>query len=328
MIGYHASHEQFSPRDLLNFVRQAEGSGFGAVMSSDHITPWSVRQGNSGYNWAWLGAALEATNLRYGSLAIPTGHRHHPAIIAQAAATLSSMYPGRFTWIAAGSGEAMNEHITGDEWPNKDERNQRLLEGVELLRSLWAGETVTRTDGLIKSDRVKIWSLPEKPPQIYGAALSLKTARWIGEWADGMITVHGSDDQLQKMIEAFHEGGGKGKKLILQLQISWAATKERARHQAWDQWRCRKIPAIKLAELRTPEDFDAACAHVTPEEVEEGMLLSHEAGIFIDAIQKYQKMGFQEIYLHNAGRNQSEFIEFFGKNVLSQCQKFNRNQAA
>jgi len=143
MIGYHASHEQFSPADLLRFAQAAEVARFGAVMSSDHLVPWSVRQGHSGFAWSWLGAAMQATQLPFASLAIPTGGRYHPAIVAQAAATLSDLFPGRLRWIAAGSGEAMNEQALGEGWPDKDERNQRLLEGVSMIRKLWAGNTVS-----------------------------------------------------------------------------------------------------------------------------------------------------------------------------------------
>jgi coenzyme F420-dependent glucose-6-phosphate dehydrogenase len=117
IIGYHASHEQFRPGDLLRYVQLAEQAGFGAAMCSDHFHPWSERQGQSGFAWAWLGAALEATSLSFGLVNAP-GQRYHPAIIAQAAATLADMFPGRF-WIAVGSGQALNEHITGERWPSK-----------------------------------------------------------------------------------------------------------------------------------------------------------------------------------------------------------------
>src|ERR687895_1437541 len=133
-IGIHCSHEQIPPRDLLAAVRHAEEAGFGAAMSSDHFSPWSERQGESGFAWSFLGAALEATRLPFGVVNAP-GQRYHPAIIAQAAATLSSMYPGRF-WVALGTGEASNEHITGDGWPAKDTRNARLRECVEVIRAL------------------------------------------------------------------------------------------------------------------------------------------------------------------------------------------------
>ena len=139
-FGYHASHEQFKPSALLEYVKAAEKAGFTAALSSDHFHPWSVNQAESGYAWSWLGAAMEATNLPFGVVCAP-GQRYHPAIIAQAAATLAQMFRDRF-WVALGSGQALNEQITGERWLAKAERNQRLQECVDIIRALWAGETV------------------------------------------------------------------------------------------------------------------------------------------------------------------------------------------
>ena len=136
-IGIHASHEQIPPSRLLAAVQAAEAAGFDAAMCSDHFSPWSKRQGESGFAWSWLGAALEATSLSLGCVNAP-GQRYHPAIIAQASATLAEMYPGRF-WVALGSGEASNEHITGEPWPDKATRNARLRECVDVIRALHRG---------------------------------------------------------------------------------------------------------------------------------------------------------------------------------------------
>src|SRR5687767_3353420 len=154
-IGFHASHEQLPPSALLRAVRAAEEAGFDAAMCSDHFAPWSVRQGHSGHSWAWLGSALQATNLTFGVVTAP-GQRYHPAIVAQAIATLAEMHPGRF-WAALGSGEAMNEHITGDRWPDKATRDARLLECVEIIRALLRGDEVTH-HGLVTVDRARLGS--------------------------------------------------------------------------------------------------------------------------------------------------------------------------
>src|SRR5215217_7006636 len=140
-IGYHASHEQFTPSDLVRYVVDAERAGFDCAKSSDHFHPWSERQGQSGFAWSWLGAAMSATRFGHGIISAP-GYRYHPAVLAQAAATIGEMYEGRL-WLALGSGEAINEAITGEPWPEKAERNARLLECVEVTRRLFAGETVT-----------------------------------------------------------------------------------------------------------------------------------------------------------------------------------------
>ena len=152
-IGIHASHEQIAPRALLTAMREAEAAGFERAWSSDHFSPWSERQGESGFAWSWLGAALHATSMPYGVVNAP-GQRYHPAIVAQAAATLAEMFPGRLS-VALGTGEFSNEHITGEPWPGKAVRNARLRECVEVIRALFAGEAVDH-DGLVTVDRAKL----------------------------------------------------------------------------------------------------------------------------------------------------------------------------
>lgn len=130
VVGFHASHEQISPRQLLRDVRDAQEAGFDAAMCSDHFAPWGERQGESGFSWSWLGAAMATTDLPYGCVCTP-GYRYHPAVLAQAAATVAQMFPGRF-WVALGSGEWLNEYVLGGRWPSKDERDARLLECADV----------------------------------------------------------------------------------------------------------------------------------------------------------------------------------------------------
>lgn len=173
-IGYHGSHEQFSPRELLDYVQHAEDAGFDAAMCSDHFRPWNHAQGHSGYSFAWLGAALQATSLPMGLVCAP-GYRHHPAVVAQAVATLEVMFPGR-VWASFGSGQALNESITGEPWPTKSERNERLRECVDVIRDLWAGKTVTH-HGHIDVVDATLYTRPERPPPAFAAAITPETAR-------------------------------------------------------------------------------------------------------------------------------------------------------
>lgn len=313
MIGFHASHEQVDPGSLLEAVRLAEAAGFQAAMSSDHFSPWSERQGQSGFAWSWLGAALEATSLPFGVVNAP-GQRYHPAIIAQAAATLCQMYPGRF-WIALGTGEASNEHITGERWPPKQVRNARLEECVTLMRALLAGETVSH-DGLVKVDRARLWTLPETPPRLVGAAVSPETARWVGGWADGLITVNQPREQLQRMIDAFRQGGGDGKPLFLQVHLSYARDDAAALSIAHEQWRSNVFSPPVCWDLETAAHFDEAARFVRPEDMHHSVLVSSETSLFTDRIAEFVELGFEGIYLHHVGVEQREFIEAFGKHVL------------
>jgi len=313
VIGFHASHEQAAPRALLEAVQLAEAAGFGAAMCSDHFAPWSVRQGQSGFAWSWLGAALQATALPFGVVNAP-GQRYHPAIIAQAAATLCQMFPGRF-WVALGSGEAMNEHITGQRWPPKPVRNARLAECVLVMRALFAGETVTH-DGLIKVDRAKLWTRPERPPRLIGAAVSEETAGWLGGWADGLITIARKRGELERVIRAFRNGGGESKPIYLQVHLSYAPQEAEALEIAYDQWRSNVFAPPLCWDLELPEHFDEAARHVRGEDMHEAILISSDHGCFVDCIAEFAALGFEAIYLHHVGVEQRRFIEAFGEHVL------------
>jgi coenzyme F420-dependent glucose-6-phosphate dehydrogenase len=312
-FGYHASHEQFKPSKLVEYVQSAEKAGFNAVLSSDHFYPWSERQGESGFTWSWLGAAMQVTNLPFGVVNAP-GQRYHPAIIAQAAATVAEMFPQRF-WVALGSGQALNEQITGEGWPAKGDRNQRLRECVDVIRALWAGETVTHY-GLVTVEEAKLYTRPEVPPLIIGAAITPQTAEWVGGWADGLITVSHPYEKLREVVEAFRRGGGEGKPMYLKVQLSYAQTEEAALQGAYDQWRTNIFASLVLSDIRLPKQFDAAAKFVKPEDMHESVRISAEPEQHIEWLQKYIGLGFSELYLHNVNREQQQFIETFGEKVL------------
>jgi coenzyme F420-dependent glucose-6-phosphate dehydrogenase len=313
-IGYHASHEQFPPGYLLKCVKVAEGAGFKAAMCSDHFHPWSESQGESGFAWSWLGAAMHATSLPFGVVCAP-GQRYHPAIVAQAAATLAEMFEGRF-WVALGSGQALNEHITGDRWPHKPDRNARLKESVEIIRSLWSGETVTYRGQHVQVEDARLYTLPQCPPQIIAAAITPETAKWAGEWADGLITINQVEDKLCKVVNAFREGGGEGKPMFVQVQLSFAETDGAARDAAFDQWRMNILPSPILADLRMPEQFDAAAEFVRPDDLEGHILISSDPMQHADWLQQIVEMGFEHLYLHNIHPDQETFADVFGRRVI------------
>ena len=314
-IGFHASHEQMSPRDLLEAVTAAEAAGFDAAMCSDHFAPWSERQGQSGFAWSWLGAALARTQLSFGVVTAP-GQRYHPAITAQAIATLAQMFPGRF-WAALGSGEASNEHITGGAWPRKELRDARLLECVEVIRALLRGEEVTH-DGLVTVDRARLWSRPDEPPLLYGAAVSEHTAGGVGGWADGLISINQPLEQLQRVIAAFRSGGGGGKPVALQVHVSWAPTEDEALAIAHDQWRSNVFDSSLAWNLELPEQFDAAAKHVQPDDVRGPVLVSADLGWHVDQLQALAALGVDALYLHHVGQQQQPFIDTFAEHVLPQ----------
>jgi probable non-F420 flavinoid oxidoreductase len=310
--GIHASHEQIPPAELLTAVIAAERAGFQAAMCSDHFSPWSERQGQSAFAWSWLGAALQATNLSFGVVNAP-GQRYHPAIIAQAIGTLGSMFPGRF-WAALGSGEFSNEHITGGDWPRKEIRNARLRECVDVIRDLMAGEEVSR-DGLVTVDRARLWTRPETPPPLIGAAVSTATAKWCAEWADGLVTVNAPEETLRAMIAAYRDAGGRGP-IALQVHLSWAPTEAEAEEIAYDQWRSNVFAPPVCWDLDTAEHFDVVSEHVTMEQVRSVVNISADLERHTDWLRGYAALGFDRIYLHHVGQDLTPFIDTFGAKVL------------
>jgi probable non-F420 flavinoid oxidoreductase len=318
-FGFHASHEQVHPSALIAAVQRAEQAGFDAAMCSDHLVPWSERQGQSAFAWAWLGAALQSTSLSFGVVNAP-GQRYHPVIIAQAIGTLEAMYPGRF-WVALGSGEAANEHITGQGWPRKELRNARLRECVDIIRALLDGEEVSH-DGLVTVDRARLWTRPETPPPLVAAAVSVETATWAADWADGLATIAQPAEKLRDMIDGYRGAGGRGE-LALQVHVSYAETDIEALAIAHDQWRSNVFSPPLCWDIDSVEGFDEASKHVTPEDMRSSVLVSSDPAEYVHQLREWSELGFDRIYIHHVGEEQSRFIDVFGEHVLPQLSGVN-----
>ena len=314
VIGFHNSHEQVHPAELLRAVQHAEEVGFTAAMCSDHFAPWNKAQGHSGFAWSWLGAALATTGLPCGVVNAP-GQRYHPAIIAQGAATLAAMFPGRF-WMALGSGQLMNERITGDPWPPKRIRDARLRECVDVIRALLAGEEVTHR-GLVDVERARIWSLPEQQPALIGPVMSVPTARRHADWADGFITINQPHETLRELTGAYRDAGGRGR-LVLQVHLCWDPDPDRAKAIAYEQWRTNTFPPPLCWDIDGPEAFEQASQHVPQEAVEGAVRVSSDLGQHAEWIAEYVELGFDEVYLHHVGKEQLPFLDAFGEHVLPQ----------
>lgn len=316
-FGYHASHEQFPADDLVEYVQQVEEAGFTDVLASDHFHPWSERQGEAGFVWSWLGAAMESTELTFGTVNAP-GYRYHPAVVAQAAATLRLMYPERF-WLSVGSGELLNEHITGEKWPGKEDRNERLEECAEVMRRLWDGKTVTH-HGHVTVEEAKLYSRPETAPPLIGAALSESTARWLGEWADGMVTIGTTNhDRLKRRVEAFREEA-PDKPVYLKVQLSYAEDEQAALDGAYDQWRTNCVPGPVTENLRTTQQFDAVGETVTEDQVAQNVRVSADLEEHTEWLREDCSLDFEKIFLHNVNPKQEQFVEAFGEHVLPELE--------
>lgn len=313
LLGFHASHELYSPADLLKHVQQAQSAGFQTAMCSDHFHPWTPAQGQSGYSFAWLGAAMQACTLPMGTICCPIG-RYHPAIVAQAAATLAVMFPKRF-WLALGTGQALNEHITGMEWPSKQTRQRSLRAAAEAIRSLWAGEQCSSSEPPI-IDRAQLYTRPSEPPLLLGSATTPETAKWVGSWADGLLTVNADKDQLHSVVSAFRSGGGEGKPMFLQAMVGYDPNEEVAWQKARDAWPVAALDQERLQNTETPEQFAEATRRVTVEELRGKLRVSSDIAQHRAWIESDLQFGFDAIYFYTISGNPERFISTYGEKVL------------
>ena len=319
-IGYAAMLEQFHPRELITYCQQAEAAGFSGVMAADHVQPWTPQQGNAAFVWAFMAAAAEHTKGDIGPGVTCPSFRQHPAIIAQAAATMAAMYPGRF-WLGLGSGEALNEHVVAGYWPEVAERISRMFEAIEIMRKLFTGKDVKHRGDFYRMETVRLWTMPDQPPPIYVATAGPVTAEKTGRLCDGLITVGAPEEKIEGVFQRFEKGAREAGKdpstmpRVLQLHLSWARTDAEALQNAMTEWPNGGMKFPKQ-DIRSPSDFALMAKIVRPEDFEGRMLITSDLDAHRRAIQKFIDMGFGRVYLHNVGRNQQECIEEFGREVL------------
>jgi coenzyme F420-dependent glucose-6-phosphate dehydrogenase len=319
-VGYAAMLEQFGPIEVTEFTVAAEAAGFNGVMAADHFQPWVPTQGNASFVWNVLTAMGERTRGDMGPGVTCPSFRFHPAMVAQASATLAAMYPDRH-WLGLGSGEALNEHIIGGYWPEPPERLLRMWEAVEIIQKLFTGREVKHKGEFFRMESCRLWTMPATPPPIYIATAGPITARRAGKQVDGIITPGATVGKVEAILAKFDQGSLEADRdtskqaKILQLHLSWAATDEEALANALSEWPNGGMKFAKQ-DIRSPYDFEAMAALVRPEDFEGRMVISADPDLHRAEIQKFFDAGIDRIYLHNVGRNQTEWIDVFGREVL------------
>jgi coenzyme F420-dependent glucose-6-phosphate dehydrogenase len=319
-IGYAAMLEQFHPTEVVAMSAAAEQAGFTGVMAADHFQPWVPQQGQASFVWNVLTALGERTTGDLGPGVTCPSFRFHPAMVAQASATLESMYPGRH-WLGLGSGEALNEHVVGGYWPEAPERLLRMWEAIEVIQKLFSGKDVKHAGRFFTLETTRLWTLPAVPPPIYVATAGPITAKRTGKTVDGIITPGATVDKIAGIFAKFDEGAREAGKdpstmpKILQLHLSWAPTDEEAMANAITEWPNGGMKFPKQ-DIRSPFDFEQMAKLVRPEDFDGRMLISSDPDKHRAEIQKFLDLGVDRIYLHNVGRNQTEWIDVFGRDVL------------
>jgi coenzyme F420-dependent glucose-6-phosphate dehydrogenase len=310
-IGYTLSSEEFGSRDLVRFAARAEEIGFSFALISDHYHPWVDRQGHSPFVWATLGGLAQATErLRVGTGVTCPLIRIHPAIVAQAAATVADMMPGRF-FLGLGTGENLNEHVTGQRWPAIDQRLEMLEEAVEVIRLLWQGGFRTHRGRHYTVEQARIYTLPQEAPPIVIAAKREKGGTLAGRVGDGLVGV-GPDKDL---IQTFEQAGGKGKPRYGQIHVCWAESEEEARRTARQWWPNAAIGGELGMELPLPRHYEQAAETVTEDDVADNVSCGPDPGHVVKAIREYVDAGYDHVYLHQIGPDQEGFFQFFEREV-------------
>jgi len=311
-IGFKLASEVFGPQELINYAKHAEEAGFDFAGISDHYHPWISRQGNSPFVWSTLGGISQVTenlNLITG-VTCPT-IRQHPALVAQAAATVATMMPGRFT-LGVGSGENLNEHIYGDHWPPAPIRIDMLAEAVDVIRTLWQGGMQDYEGLYYHVENAQIYTLPEELPSIFMAADGPIAATTAGNCGDGLIVGGGK----KELLDIFNETGGKGKPAYSEVSLSYAETDEKAVDLVYKYWPLMAVKGKLSWEIPTPTHFEGLVENVKKEDIPKRITCSSDPQVHIDKIKKNIDAGFDLICIQHIGNNQDECIEFYKEEVL------------
>jgi G6PDH family F420-dependent oxidoreductase len=311
-IGYKLCGEEQSPQELVDCARRAEAVGFDFAMISDHYHPWIDAQGQSSFVWSVLGGLSQVTGrITIGTAVTCPTMRIHPAIIAQAAATVAAMLPGRFI-LGVGSGENLNEHILGDHWPEIDVRHEMLEEAVEVIRLLWQGGQQSHYGDYYTVENARIYTLPDEPPPIIVAAGGSKAAELAGRIGDGLVATSPN----KELKREFEKAGGNGKPCYAEVTVCWAKEESEARRTAHEYWPTAALTGELSQVLPVPAHFEQAAKLVKEEDVAKEIVCGPDQERYLAKINQYVEAGYDRVWLHQVGPDQEGFFRFFEKEVL------------
>lgn len=326
-LGYKASGEQFGPAELLELGIAAEEHGFDSVVVSDHFHPWRDAGGHATFAFGWLGALGQRTRrVRLGTSVVSPSFRYHPAIVAQAAATLAILCGGRF-FLGVGAGEALNEvPVSGSPWPPPGERVARLAEAIALIRRLWSEDYVTFEGRFFHTRGAKIFDKPSHPPKLLVAAGGPRTAALAGRLGDGIIcTSHKPENFYRDVLMPAAERGARqrgcalaGFERMLEVKIAFDTDARRAIDDT-REWAAFALPRTDkdLADPREIERRSAASA----DQAHTRFIVASEPDRVVEEIAVYIKLGFSHLVFHSPGRDQLRSIRLLARHVLPRLRK-------
>ena len=322
-LGYKASNEQFPPQELLDYGVLAEECGFDSVFVSDHLQPWRHDGGHAPFAMAYL-AALGARTERItvGTSVLTPTFRYHPAIVAQAFATLGCLYPGRVV-LGLGSGESMNEVPLGIEWPEGKVRFAMFREAVGLIRELWAGERVSFVGEYFRTDKATIYDRPDVPVPLWLAGSGPAATRFAGRVGDGYITTSGKDPSLytDTLLPAVREGAEKGERTIadldmmIEVKVSFDHDRDAAM-QATHFWGALGLSPEQKSGVEDPVEMQRLADELSVEQTAKRFIVSTDPDEHVEKIKTYLDLGFNHLVFHAPGPDQAKFLRLYGEEIL------------
>ena len=310
-IGYFLSSEEYTPAELIEQAKGAERAGFSALWISDHYHPWVDAQGQSAFVWSTIGALSQACSLPITTAVTCPTVRIHPAVIAQAAATSAVLTGGRFR-LGIGSGEALNEHIFGDAWPEADVRLEMLEEAVEIMRELWKGGNVSYRGKHYTVENARIYTLPEKPVEILVSGFGPKAIEVAARIGEGYVHVSPDGDAVKQ----FRSSGGGDRVCQAGFKAAYADSEEEGARIAYEKWPNAGLPGELSQVLPTPKHFEQASQLVTQDMIKESFVCGNDPQAHLDMIDQYAKAGFDEVYVANTGPHYQGLFDLYAEHVL------------
>lgn len=312
-LGVHLSAEEHDPATLVEVARTAEDVGFGFATISDHYHPWTTRQGQSPFVWTVLGMAAASTErIRFMTAVTCPTIRMHPAVVAQAAATTAAAMPDRFD-LGVGSGENLNEHVIGDRWPSPGTRLELLEEAIHVIRELFSGERISHRGEHYEVEGARLFTLPERPPQVHVAAGGTTAADVASRLGDGLVL----DSPDGEVVEDFRKGPDDRRPVTGKLMTTWAPDREDAVRTALDWWPIGGVGPVG-ADLRLPEDFEAIAGNCTRDAALKGNVVTDDVAEIAERVRAYEQVGATRVALHQVGHDQQGFLDGPGRELLAE----------
>ncbi len=326
-IGYWVAHEQHSMYELLKFVVEAEKCGFTTTMTSDHFHPWWHDNAYGNFTWIWIAAAAERTKrMQFVTGVTAPVYRYHPAIIAQAFASLDVLYPGRIG-LGLGSGEAMNESPLGFDWPRPMARLTRTKESIQIIKQLW-NQRESDDGGFVNFNgeyflirNAKLYTLPSSHIPIYMAATGQQATKVAARYSDGLISYLGPVE-AGKVLSVFDSRAEKdGRDLnslekIAEYKVSFSEDYEEAFRSA-TFWRATLIKNVFDSDISDPRKLQRKAEKEVPDEkLKQAIQITTSIEDCIKSIEDYFKAGFTRVHIHSTSPDEIKFIQMFSKKVM------------